>query len=152
MVIYGDESVYGMGGSKLYISNMDGSGEYVIEDLWYDYDNFAVTEDGMLYYSQWVDYAKPTNVICYDLNAGQKAVITSGTFINAAEDVIYVSAEANGAYKTFKINRHDWSDWTDTGYEAGRTQSVGAWIFDCPQESSDMIRWGLDTNSVTRCV
>lgn len=58
MVIYGDESVYGMGGSKLYISNMDGSGEYVIEDLWYDYDNFAVTEDGMLYYSQWVDYAK----------------------------------------------------------------------------------------------
>lgn len=149
MVIYGDESVYGMGGSKLYISNMDGSGEYVIEDLWYDYDNFAVTEDGMLYYSQWVDYAKPTNVICYDLNAGQKAVITSGTFINAAEDVIYVSAEANGAYKTFKINRHDWSDWTDTGYEAGRTQSVGAWIFDCPQESSDMIRWGLDTNSVT---
>lgn len=58
---------------------------------------------------------KPTNVICYDLNAGQKAVITSGTFINAAEDVIYVSAEANGAYKTFKINRHDWSDWTDTG-------------------------------------
>ena len=107
MVIYGDESVYGMGGSKLYISNMDGSGEYVIEDLWYDYDNFAVTEDGMLYYSQWVDYAKPTNVICYDLNAGQKAVITSGTFINAAEDVIYVSAEANGAYKTFKINGGD---------------------------------------------
>lgn len=30
----------------------------MIEDLWYDYDNFAVTEDGMLYYSQWVDYAK----------------------------------------------------------------------------------------------
>ena len=47
MVIYGDESVYGMGGSKLYISNMDGSGEYVIEDLWYDYDNFAVTKDGI---------------------------------------------------------------------------------------------------------
>lgn len=149
MVIYGDEQISGMGGSKLYISNLDGSGEYVIEDSWYDYDNFAVTKDGMLYYSQWVDYAMPTNVICYDLNAGQKAVITSGTFINAAEDIIYVSTEANGTYGTFKINRHDWGDWTDTGYEIGRTQSVGAWIFDCPQESSDMIRWGLDTNSVT---
>ena len=149
LVIYGDELIYGMGGSKLYVSNLDGSGEYVIDDSWYDYDNFAVTADGMLYYSQWVDYAEPTNVICYDLNAGQKAIITSGTFINLTEDVLYVSTEANGTYGTFKINRHDWSDWTDTGYETGRMQSVGAWLFDCPQESSDMIRWGLDTNSVT---
>lgn len=151
-IIYSDDASYMSAGSffdKLYISDLDGNNEQIIEEQCDTYIPFIVASDGMLYYSQWVDFAKPTNIICYDLNFGQKAVITNGELQNLTEDTIYVATNLDGTDGIFEINRYNWSDWSKTGYELGQTRSIGAWIFDYVEENGDIIRWGLETNSVT---